>query len=225
MKVLTLSDVKEDIVYSPQIAKRFDEVDFVVSCGDLPYYYLEYVISSLNRPMFFIRGNHSSVLEFSSQGTQNQPFGAEDLHRKVVIYKDIILAGIEGSLRYRQGPFQYSQAEMWMHVLALAPKLVFNRAVYGRYLDIFITHAPPWGIHDQADLPHQGIKAFRWFLKTFKPRYHFHGHIHVYRRDMVTSSQFCETQVINSFGYVETPISPGERKFAPLGYLLRRART
>jgi hypothetical protein len=80
--------------------------------------------------------------------------------------------------------------------------------MYGRYLDIFISHAPPWGIHDQPDLPHQGIKAFRWLLETFRPRYHFHGHIHVYRQDVQTVSQYLSTTVINTYGFAETLVDP-----------------
>jgi Icc-related predicted phosphoesterase len=221
MKVLSLSDVIDDLVYSPQVARRFKEVDLVLSCGDLPYYYLEYVISSINKPMFFVRGNHSSILEYSAHGARSKPLGAEDLHRRVVVFNNLLLAGVEGCLRYRKGPFQYSQAEMWMHVFALLPGLLRNRAVYGRYLDIFLTHAPPWGIHDQADRPHTGIKSFLWFLKVFKPAYHFHGHIHVYRHDAVTQSLFYQTKVINSYGYRETEVEPLESGFAPLGFLIK----
>jgi Icc-related predicted phosphoesterase len=75
-----------------------------------------------------------------------------------------------------------------------------------RYLDIFISHAPPWGIHDQPDLPHQGIKAFRWLIETFQPRYHFHGHIHVYRKDQQTATQLGRTTVLNTYGYLETQV-------------------
>ena len=92
---------------------------------------------------------------------------------------------------------------MWFFVFNLIPKMMFNKLRYGRFLDIFITHAPPWKIHDEEDLPHQGIKAFRWFIKVFKPAYHLHGHIHVYRNDMITRTQFQNTEVINCYGYRE----------------------
>jgi hypothetical protein len=49
---------------------------------------------------------------------------------------------------------------MLMNVLRLAPKLMVNRARYGRYLDVLVAHSPPWKIHDQDDLPHQGFKSF-----------------------------------------------------------------
>jgi Icc-related predicted phosphoesterase len=206
MRILALSDVVDNRIYSPQVSRRFSDIDLILSCGDLPYYYLEYVISSLDKPMFYVKGNHSSLVEYSAGGYQSKPQGAEELHRRVLVHKHVLLAGIEGCLRYRNGPFQYSQREMWMQVFSLIPGLIRNKVRYGRYLDIFVSHAPPWGIHDQADLPHQGIKSFRWLLRVFKPPLHFHGHIHVYRHDTITRTRFFETEVINSYGYVETEI-------------------
>jgi Icc-related predicted phosphoesterase len=76
-------------------------------------------------------------------------------------------------------------------------------------LDIFITHAPPWEIHDKKDRTHQGIKAFRWLIQTFQPRYHFHGHIHVYQVDTQIETEFHNTLVINTYGFRETRLELG----------------
>ena len=211
-KVLSLSDVLVEFIYSPRISARFSEVDFVVSCGDLPHYYLEYVVTTLNIPLYYVRGNHSNVIEYTSVGTRTEPHGAVDVHRKVISHQGLLLAGVEGCLRYRDGPYLYSQADMWRYIFGLIPGLLRNQIVYGRYLDIFVSHAPPWGIHDQPDLPHQGIKAFRWFLEVFRPAYHFHGHVHVYRPDTVIHTRFLDTQVINTYGYLETSLDPGVLK-------------
>jgi len=64
-----------------------------------------------------------------------------------------------------------------------------------------MSHASPWGIHDQADYAHQGVKAFRWLLDRFQPDYHLHGHIHVYRPDMTIETQYGRTKVVNAYGY------------------------
>ena len=211
MKVLSLSDIVIPFIYSPQIAQRFSDIDIGIGCGDLPYYYQEYVISKLDIPFFFVRGNHSHIVERTTAGECKSPQGATDLHQRVLNFRGLLIAGVEGSGRYRKGSFQYSQAEMWMHIFRLVPGLLRNRATQGRYLDVFVTHAPSWGIHDQEDLPHQGIKAFRWLLDVFKPSYHFHGHIHVYHPDTQTETLYKQTQVINTFGYRETMVEPGKR--------------
>jgi Icc-related predicted phosphoesterase len=65
-------------------------------------------------------------------------------------------------------------------VLGLIPALLWNKLLRGRYLDIFVTHSAPEKIQDDTDLPHRGIRAFRWLIKVFKPRLHLHGHVHLY---------------------------------------------
>ncbi len=113
----------------------------------------------------------------------------------------LLFAGVAGSLWYSGGPFQYTQSQMWLNVFRLVPRLLINRLVHGRFLDVFITHASPQGIHDQPDLTHQGIRSFLWLNRVFKPRIHLHGHIHYYHPDTVTESLYENTRVINTFRY------------------------
>jgi len=210
VNVLSVSDVIVPLIYSTYIQEKYSHIDLVLACGDLPYYYQEFIISLLNRPLYFVRGNHDPMVEYGEGGNRTYPHGGIDLHRRVIRIQELLLAGIEGSERYkRRGQFQYTQSEMWWHVFSLVPALLFNRMIYGRYLDIFITHAPPWGIHDLSDRAHRGIKAFRWFLNVFQPRYHFHGHIHVYRPDVITETLFNKTQVLNTYGSLETVLDLG----------------
>jgi Icc-related predicted phosphoesterase len=203
MKALVVSDVVSPFIYSPQIRQRFSNVSIVFSCGDLPYYYQEYIVSLLDVPLYFVRGNHDKEVEYGSGVNRSAPGGGVDLHRRIFNYRGLLIGGVEGSLRYREGPFQYSQFQMWKHVLSLIPGLVKNRLMYGRYLDIFVTHAPPKGIHDQEDLTHRGIEAFRWLIKVFKPAIHLHGHIHVILPNTITVTQVDQTCVINGYGFRE----------------------
>jgi Icc-related predicted phosphoesterase len=88
-----------------------------------------------------------------------------------------------------------------------------NKVRNGRFLDIFVSHAPPKGVHEGQDWTHQGIKAFRWLVDSFKPAYHFHGHIHYYHPDDSSISQLGETTVINAYRsrVVEIDIDEKER--------------
>lgn len=209
MKILAVSDIELGFLYNIQIAQRFKDVDLLISCGDLPYYYLEFMVSMLDRPLYYVRGNHASKVEITTAGPRSSPWGAIDLHRRVARGPfDTLLAGIEGSLRYNYGPHQYTQGEMWLLVFELVPRLMYNRLRFGRFLDIFVTHAPPWKIHDRDDRPHQGIKAFRWFDRVFKPAYHLHGHIHVYRNDATTVTRYGQTTIMNCYGYREFTFDP-----------------
>jgi len=207
MRILALSDVESNLVYSPQIGKRFGAINLAIGCGDLPYYYLEYIISSLDIPLYFVRGNHASQIESGANGDRTGPWGAVDLHQRVLRDPSgLLMAGIEGSIRYNNGFHQYTQPEMWSMVLGLVPGLYLNYMRYGRFLDVFVTHAPPWKIHDMEDLPHQGIRAFNWLIRSFQPAFHLHGHVHVYRSDTITETIVGKTRVINTFGYREITI-------------------
>jgi Icc-related predicted phosphoesterase len=97
--------------------------------------------------------------------------------------------------------FQYTEGEMAWKVWGLAPGLMLNKLLHGRYLDIMITHAPPRGIQDRSDRCHQGFRAFRTLMDRFRPRYLIHGHVHIYRPDETTESVYRDTQVINTYGY------------------------
>lgn len=208
MNILSISDKIVPLIYSPGIKNKFNHVDLVIACGDLPYYYQEFIISSLDVPLFFVRGNHDPELEIGENRSCSHPLGGFDLHKKAVQYKGLLIAGIEGSIRYKnEGKFLYTQSQMWTHVSSLIPMLLLNYVRYGRFLDIFATHAPPWKIHDKPDRPHHGVKAFRWLLKVFQPQYHFHGHIHVYRPDSIINTKFGKTEVLNTYGYLETEFS------------------
>jgi Icc-related predicted phosphoesterase len=59
-------------------------------------------------------------------------------------------------------------------------------------------------VQDADDPAHHGFKAFRWLLKVFRPRYHFHGHIHLYNKDTPAITRFHNTLVINTYAYRET---------------------
>ncbi|NLB71468.1 MAG: hypothetical protein GX797_05635 [Chloroflexi bacterium] len=205
MIILGLSDLEEAVVYSPNIKERFSQIDLVISCGDLAAGYLEYVISMLDIPLYFVQGNHVYPVEMPDGEIRSAPDGGVNLHRNVVYDRenDLILAGIEGSLRYNFGPYQYTQQRMWNMVYRLVPRLLLNKLRYGRYLDVFVTHAAATGIHDEDDHAHQGVDAFRWVIDTFKPRLHLHGHVHVYNPLIPRETLYKSTRVINTYGYRE----------------------
>ena len=200
MRILSISDQVDPRIYSENLKERHGDVSFVISCGDLSYLYLEYVLTTLNRPLYFVHGNHDSVEEINLGEPRSYPLGAENLHRQIYRNHGVLMAGVEGSILYsRKTPYQYTQMQMWNHVIKLIPGLLLNKFLHGRYLDIFVTHAPPSGIHEGSDWTHQGIKAFRWLISTFQPAYHFHGHIHYYRPDAVKETYLGNTLVVNTF--------------------------
>ena len=85
--------------------------------------------------------------------------------------------------------------------MRLLPKLLLNRLRFGRYLDVLITHSPPFGIQDGSDRAHRGFRSFLWLIDHIRPLYLIHGHQHVYDRRTVTETIRGRTLVINAFGH------------------------
>ena len=122
---------------------------------------------------------------------------------KLTRVKTFLIGGLGGSIRYRpDGTNQYTQSESYRRAFRLLPRLWLNRINYGRMLDILITHSPPFGIHDEDTHAHTGLKAINWLIHIAKPRYHFHGHTHFYRRNLeLSETTLQETKIINVFPY------------------------
>lgn len=201
-RILAVSDAVEPRIYGPNVRNVARDADLVLGCGDLPYYYLEYIVSALNLPLYYVHGNHDRPEHRSNDTVVNEPPGGENLHRSVCHVNGLIIAGLEGSHRYNNNPrYQFTQNDMWRQILSMAPTLLANYLLYGRYLDIFIAHSPAFGIHDGSDRPHTGFHAFLSFLRWFKPRYFLHGHQHVYRSNVTTHTRYEETEIINVYPF------------------------
>jgi len=203
MKILAVSDRVMDQLYCTDVRAKYPDIDLIIGCGDLPFYYLEFLVSALDRRLVYVRGNHDKGPQYTVEGRiLEQVQGGDDIHARVVKREGLLLAGLEGSMRYRpNAPFMYTESEMRYQVAQLLPMLLKNKLRHGRFLDILVTHSPPYGIHDKTDIPHTGFKIMRNLLQWVKPRLMLHGHIHIYRRDTVTVTQFEETTIVNVYPY------------------------
>lgn len=201
MRILAISDKVVPSLYSPQLRSVVGRIDLVVSCGDLPLYYVDFVASTLDVPCFMVHGNHAAGAEFESGSSLNPPpRHPQDIDERIAREGGLLLAGLEGCIRYNRNPrFQYTQMEMWRKVARLAPALTWNRLKHGRYLDILVTHSPAAGIHDGPDRAHAGFTSFLWLMRRFRPRFLLHGHKHVYRSDETTETRYHDTRIINVF--------------------------
>jgi Icc-related predicted phosphoesterase len=203
MKILAVSDRVLDKLYGGQVRQTYADVDLVIGCGDLPFYYLDFLTSAIDAPLVYVRGNHDQGPQYAADGRLwTDVRGGMDIHGKVVTRRGLILAGLQGSMRYKaHAEYMYSETEMRLVIGQMVPRLLWNRQRLGRALDILVTHSPPYGIHDRPDLPHTGFKVFLSFLRLFRPRYHLHGHIHLYRQDEVRETQYEDTTIVNVYPY------------------------
>jgi Icc-related predicted phosphoesterase len=209
MKILCVSDQIDPLVYSPSIKTRFHDVDMILCAGDLPLEYLDFIVSSLNRPLFFVFGNHNLESYSCYRGNRHHQdhrwdpkagsAGFTHVGSRICREGGLIIAGLGGSMMYNHGENQFTEGHMFFEILRMIPRLVLNRIVHRRALDILLTHAAPRGIHDKDDPCHRGFKVFLWFMKTFKPRYLIHGHIHLYDLADLRTSKYEDTMVINAY--------------------------
>lgn len=191
MKILTVSDQAESILYDRFDDNQFSGIDLILSCGDLPPEYLSFLFSKLNVPLYFVRGNHD--IRYDSK----PPQGCIDLNAKLVKFKGIHILGLGGSRWYNGGPQQYREREMLWKIQRLRPKIWWRGGIH-----IVITHAPPRYIHDAEDRCHKGFKSFRYLIDKYSPRHFIHGHTHANFADPSQRITVVNrTRVINSYGY------------------------
>ena len=200
MKILALSDEVVDAVDSMQIRDTYGDVGLVIGCGDLPYHYLEFVVSVLPVPVLYVHGNHDRSTYMSDGSVSKEPQGCVLLEDRLVTTSGLAMAGLGGSIVYnRQSPFQYTDGDMRWRMIKLFPQLLFNRIRTGRYVDILVAHSPPQGIHDGEDMAHKGFGVFLNFMRLFRPKLLLHGHTFPYRLTPRNATRYEDTMVMNVF--------------------------
>jgi Icc-related predicted phosphoesterase len=167
VRVLAVAD--EEI---PAIQSRVRDlrVDLVLAAGDLPWSYLESLVSLIDAPAAFVPGNHDPRTTGGAG-----PQGLVNLDGQVLTVGGLRIAGLGGCVRYNDGPHQYTQEEYDRR----ARRLVKDAHRSGP-VDVLLTHAPPLGLGDEPDPCHVGISALHDVLDALRPAWHLHGHIHPY---------------------------------------------
>jgi hypothetical protein len=202
MKILAVADTVARSVHHENFPASLPPFDLVLAAGDLPGHVLDFIASKVDTPPVYVIGNHAEdFLRDPHDGRPHPVPGCINVHGRVIEHRGLLIAGIEGSLRYRPGPHQYSDGQMEAFAARLAPRLVWNRLRHGRALDVLLTHAAPCGPHEGPDRPHRGVAAFNRLHRWWRPRLHVHGHVHLNRadgrREYVTQEG---VRVVNAYG-------------------------
>lgn len=194
MKILAVSDEVVEFLYSPAVRERFAGVDLLLGCGDLPASYLEYLVTQLNVPLYYVPGNHDP--------DDFQVPGGTSIDGRVVRHGSLRIAGLGGSLRYKlDGRHQYTQGQMRWRAGALLVVALAGRGARGPGIDVLVTHAPPRGVHEGPDPVHQGFAAFRTLLRLAQVRLMVHGHSHIHANLDPNETVVGGARVLNVFPY------------------------
>lgn len=183
----------------PGLEARAAGVDAIVSCGDLPFAYLEYLVTFLGVPLFYVLGNHDPP-----SGSGKYPRGCVPLDRRVAEFGDFALVGFSGCRWYSGGPNQYTERQLVRRSRVPSLRLSLGNALGRGRPAIFVSHAAPLGVGDADDTCHRGFGAFVNLLERHSPVLWLHGHVHLYGGGEENASgdlEFGSTRVVNAYGY------------------------
>jgi len=193
MKVLVVADIEDKLLYDFFRKDRVAGVELIISCGDLKQDYLDFLMTMVNVPMIYVRGNHDDSY------FTNPPLGAECIDGRIFKYKGIRFLGLGGSIRYKRDcRTMFTESEMNSRIIKLTPRLMLSRG-----FDVLVTHSPAEGYGDMTgSYTHKGFKCFNKLLNKYKPIYMFHGHVHNnYGRVKLTNKHPSGTEILNCSGF------------------------
>jgi uncharacterized protein len=182
-RILAIADEVDDALYEDALQQL--KPDLILSAGDLPFDYLENLVTRAGVPLLYVPGNHDADVKYRRntfgpvvvEEPIPGPEGCDNVDGKIIEVNGLRIAGLGGSIRYREGPNQYTQAAMRRRALALELKARLHKRP-----DVLLTHSPPKGLGDGEDLPHQGFEAFHRLITVLHPQLMVHGHLHPYGR-------------------------------------------
>ena len=190
MKILAIADEESKALWDYYTPDKLDGVELIISCGDLSATYLEFLVTMTSLPVLYVPGNHDSAY------VNRPPEGCENIDGRIFKYKGIRFFGLGGSMKYKPGPYMYTEHEMRRRISKCKREIIINGG-----FDILVTHSPVRGFGDMNDLPHIGYECLNDLLGVCHPDYMLHGHVHAvymsgFKREAVHPSG---TVIINAF--------------------------
>ena len=210
MRILAIADTQERALSEHFDPKRWGSIDLIISCGDLDPDYLDLVVSRIDAPLLYVRGNHDTSYH------ERPPGGCENIDGRVRRFGGLRIAGLEGSRWYGGRGIEYSDRDMVWRCYWLRARILLARGI-----DILVTHAPPVFVRNsesssesaesqstphqdkasiQTDRVHAGFPAFNRLIQQSHPIMHLHGHTHLSYGRAKRESRLGTTCVIDCYG-------------------------
>ena len=189
MKLLLVSDKESQYYWDYYRPGRLDDIDLILSCGDLKASYLRFLVTMGRAPLLYVHGNHDLTYD------QDPPEGCDCIEDKLVTVRGLRILGLGGCPRYSGGPNQYTERQMARRIRKLRFKLWRAGGV-----DIVVTHSPAKGYGDGEDYAHRGFACLLDLVDRYHPQYLVHGHVHMnYGVQKSRVLQREDTTIINAY--------------------------
>lgn len=188
MKILVIADEESRSLWDYWDKSKTDDIDLILSCGDLNAEYLTFLATMANVDVLYVHGNHDENYLHKS------PEGCICVDDKIINYNGIRILGLGGSMKYGNGHFQFTEKEMQRRIVKRRLSLLKNKGV-----DILLTHAPARNINDMNDLPHRGFECFNKLIRKYNPKFFIHGHVHRTYGNFRRTQIIGETTVVNAY--------------------------
>jgi Icc-related predicted phosphoesterase len=183
MKALVIAD-RTPTINIDEIRSR--GVEIIITLGDLDYFDLLPLQQISNIPKIGVYGNHCS-------GTYLEKLGILNMHLKTTSFKGLTIGGFEGSVRYKPGNQPMYTQEENISLMQNFP-----------YVDVFISHAPPYGINDEpGDPTHEGFRGFRRYLEEKHPKVWLHGHTYPTEENIVKKFESTRIEYVFRQKYID----------------------
>ena len=201
MKLLLISDEESPYLWDYYRPGMLDDIDLILSCGDLKPEYLSFLVTMGRAPLLYVHGNHDG------RYAHHPPEGCDCIEDKLVTIGGLRILGLGGAPLYSGGPHQYSERQMRFRIWKLRRALKKHGGA-----DIILTHAPVRGFGDADDFAHRGFEAFLPLLERWQPRYLIHGHVHGrYGQNIPRSISCGATTILNAMGRCYLEIEPPQQ--------------
>ncbi len=135
------------------------EIDFILSCGDVPFRLFEEIHERFNKPIFAVKGQKDPAAPF--------PDFVEDVHHRMIQHRRWLIGGWQADLPHKPSGLP-EQDDIGVDLqLGKFP-----------YVDIFICHAPLSQLAGTDDQTYSDCEAILKYIEEKQPQYVYHGHDH-----------------------------------------------
>lgn len=165
LKILFITDTHNCLAYTDKFLNYLKSIkstdyDICLLLGDLSGLDIDEIKQIIpDDKLFGIVGNHDSIDVLEKNGIKN-------INGKVITCKNVRIAAIMGSNRYKEGTYGMQTQE---ESLELAEKM--------EQADILISHDKAY-IYDRNDNVHDGLKGITYYIYKNHIPLHIHGHLH-----------------------------------------------